>query len=104
MAAAAQKFRVLLRGENFWMMFNETTTRVGFFTTRFLEAEDERDAELRAVDTLRRDAKPRGNVLNDPADPPLIFAEEIDELDSFDGVESMTPGLAFYKDEPPATE
>ena len=38
MAAAAKKFRVLLRGENFWMMFNETTTRVGFFTTRFLES------------------------------------------------------------------
>jgi hypothetical protein len=96
-----KKFRVVLRGENFWMSFDGAAQRLGFYTTRFVEAADQAEAEHRAVDMLRRDAKLHGKVLNDKSDPPLIFAEEIEELDSFDGVESMTPGLAFYEAKPP---
>jgi hypothetical protein len=41
-------------------------------------------------------------VLNDQSDPPLLFAEEVTELSSFDAIEDRSPGLAFYEDQPTA--
>lgn len=94
-----KKFSVLLRGENFFINVDDARQRLGFYTTRYVEATDESEAEARAVDLLRQDARLREAVQNDPSDPPMLFAEEIDELDSFDGIESLTPGLAFFDDE-----
>jgi hypothetical protein len=76
--------------------------RFGFYTTRFVETEDTDDAARRAVEAFRREDRLRGRVLNDRSDPPMLFAEEIVEIVSFDGVENRTPGLAFYEDEPAA--
>jgi hypothetical protein len=37
-------------------------------------------------------------VLNEPSDPPMLFAEEIDEMSLFEAVENRLPGLVFYED------
>jgi hypothetical protein len=97
-----KKFRVLLRGENFLLRSEGVVKRFGFYTTRFVEAVDESEAERCAVEYLRQEDRLRGSVLNDPSDPPMIFAEEIDEVPSFDAVEDRSPGLAFYEDQPTA--
>lgn len=76
--------------------------RFGFYTTRFVEADDTDDAERRAVEAFRQEGGLRGCVLNDRSDPPMLFAEEIVELASFDSVENRTPRLAFYEDQPAA--
>jgi hypothetical protein len=94
-----KKFSVLLRGDNFLIDAGDSPQRLGFYTMRYVEAEDEGEAEARAVDLLRQDTRLREVVLNDPSDPPMLFAEEIDELDSFDGIESLTPGLAFFDEQ-----
>ena len=72
--------------------------RFGFYTTRFIEAADETEAEHRTMATLRKEDRLRGKVRNDPSDPPMLFAEEIIEIASFEGVENGEPGLAFYED------
>jgi hypothetical protein len=92
-----KKFRVLVRGENFLLESEGAVKRFGFYTTRFVEAADEREAEQRAVESLRQEDRLRGRV-NDRSDPPMLFAEEVVELSSFEGVENRSPGLAFYED------
>lgn len=95
-----KKFRVLVRGENFLLKSEGAVKRFGFYTTRFVEALDKDEAERRAVESLRQENRLREGVLNDHSDPPMLFAEEIDEISSFDAVEDRSPGLAFYEDQP----
>ncbi len=94
-----KRFRVFLRGENFLLSVEGTAKRLGFYTTRFLEAPDERAAEQQAVESLRQNEELRSGVLNDPSDPPMLFAEEIEEIPSFEGMEDRDLGLAFFDDE-----
>ena len=96
-----RKFRVFLRGENFFLNTDGEVKR-GFYTTRYVEAADRDTAEQRAVGAFRDEGRLRGLVLNDPSDPPMLFADEIDEIETFDGIESLTPGLVFHPDEPSA--
>jgi hypothetical protein len=95
-----KKFRVFLRGENFFLRLEGEARRYGFYTTRFVEAEDENAAEQRAIELLRQHGPLRDALLNDTNDPPMLFTEEIEELASFEDVENPSPGLAFYEDQP----
>ena len=95
-----KKFRVFVRGENFRLNLEGAVKRYGFYTTRFVEAPDKSEAERLAIDLLRQESRLCGRVVNDQADPPMLFAEEIDEIVSFDTVENRFPGLAFYEDQP----
>lgn len=95
-----KKFRVLLRGENFRMNFEGTVKRLGFYTTRFVEASDDDTAGQSAVESVRKDDQLRQAVLNDRSDPPMIFAEEIEELASFGPDDGPSRGFTFYEDDP----
>jgi hypothetical protein len=73
------KWRVLLNGMDFWLHFDGKPSRMGFFTTRIVEAPDAVSAELAAVEMLRREVALRAPV-NSAEDPPMIRAEEILEV------------------------
>ena len=90
-------FRVQLKGLNFWLQNDGPTRRVGFYTTRFVDADDEDQAELKAVHLLGDDPRLHG-ALNEPGDPPEIIIEEIDEV-SPDQVAPMLQGYSFFDDE-----
>jgi hypothetical protein len=47
-------YRVFLRGANFLMDVDGKPTRIGFFTTRFVQANNRDGAELLGVDHGRR--------------------------------------------------
>lgn len=90
------KYRVRLNGANFLMNQDDKVCRLGFYTTRFVEAGTPEEAEKRAVQLVRDDGKLKAAVLNDKADPPMIYLEEIDELVSFDGIEPPGGGYTFF--------
>lgn len=96
---AMKKYRVLVRGENFLMHLQTVDRKVGFYTTQFVEAEDPEQAEFAAMDALRAHPSLSGKVLNDRSDPPMIYADEIEELKSFDGYPAPGTGLAFFESE-----
>ena len=100
MPAATKTFRVFLRGENFLLESEGAVRRFGFYTTQFVKASNEAEAERLAVEALCQSDRLR--VLNDRSDPPMLFAEEIAALSSIDAVESREPGLVFYEDRPVA--
>jgi hypothetical protein len=94
-----KKYQVLVRGENFLIDLDGECQKVGFYTTRFVEAEDEEGAELAAMDALRGDPKLTKGVLNAKTDPPLMYAEEVEEVGSFEGLPAAGMGFAFYPQE-----
>lgn len=95
----SKKYKVLVRGENFLLNVDGKNQKLGFYTTRFLEAQNEEGAEEMAIALVRDDPKLRSGVLNEQSDTPVMFAEEIVELESFDGREIPRTGFVFYPEE-----
>ena len=91
-------FSVSLKGENFWLDVEGAPSRMGFFTTRYVMAESEKDAENKAVQMLRDDPKFE-KLLNDKSDPPMVFCESIENVDPFDPDTVVQQGYAFYHQE-----
>jgi hypothetical protein len=88
---------VVLNGQNFLLRVEGEVCRMGFYTTRFVEADDERAAEVAAVDLIRADPKLQV-VTNDRSDPPMIYADEVVEVAGPDP-EYPNAGYAFYSEE-----
>ena len=93
-------YRVFIHGKNFLLRFGGKPKKVGFYTTRVVEATDEKAAENAAVLTLRQRQSLRDVVLNDRTDPPLMFVEEITEVAiSTEEAQRPEPGLVWYAED-----
>ena len=96
MMGDVNSYRVVLEGRNFVLDFDGVRARHGFFTTRYVQARDEKEAELKAVELIREDTELVGAVKNQQADPPMIYLDEIEELPSLEGVNAPGSGYSFY--------
>ncbi len=94
-----KKFRVMLEGRNFLINSDEGPMKMGFYTTRFIEAESSKEAENLSVELIKNDANLKETVLNDQADPPMIYLESLDELSSFGDNAVPGSGYTFYLEE-----
>ena len=77
------------------MRKDEGAERLGFYTSRFIEAPGEDDVERCAVEHIRGDTKLRSVVLNPPDAPPEVFIEEFVEVDP-DTVPETQGGFTFF--------
>ena len=93
-----QKYRVMIHGENLLRQVDGVRQRFGFFTNVFVEAFTSADAESRAIDILREDAHLREAALNSDDDPLRFSADEVHEIESFDGLRLPRQGLSLYEE------
>jgi len=92
-----KKYRVMVEGANFLITFDNEATKHGFFTTRFVEANGPEAAEAIAMDMIRLEL---ANVVeNDLADSPVMFLEEIEEIDALVDYPVPGAGFAWFPDE-----
>ena len=91
-----KKYKILLQGNNFLLKLDGNKNIFGFYTTRYVEAENLKDAENIAIELIRNDHELRQSVLNKKNDPPIIFVDEIDELENFKGVKTPGKGYSFF--------
>jgi hypothetical protein len=91
------KYRVTIHGQNYLIRLDDLVERMGFYTTRYVQAENKEIAELKAVEHIQNDDKLNQVVLNAPDNPPLINSEEVLELDSFKGINPPGAGYSFYR-------
>jgi hypothetical protein len=94
-----KKFQVRIEGANLYFDRDGRLERMGFITTRFVEADSIHDAEERAVQLVRDDVSTF--VANPTEDPPRIFAcEEAFELEAYpEGIVPPHKGYSFFPDE-----
>ena len=92
-----KKFSVFIHGKNFLIRLDQKIERLGFYTTRYVEAEDSALAEFKAAELIQNDKDLNQNVFNTPENPPMLYAEEILELDSFGDVNPPGGGYSFYR-------
>ncbi len=89
-------YRCFIRGEHFPGECIGQKGVYGFYTTRWVEALNKEEAELRAVDLLREDrslALPEGAAK--PADA-RVYVEEIEEVDELP--ESTGGGATWFSE------
>ncbi len=86
-----RKYKVIVEGSNLSISLDGKAGKYGFFTTRFIEAPNMKDAETLALTMLRDELK--SAVLNDISDPPVISVDEIQEINDFD--RKLFPGSGF---------
>ena len=99
-------FKVLVNGRNFQLAWQDErgrdqTRRMGFHTSVHVRARNAQQAELRAMNILRRDKALIVSVRNLKSDPPRMFVNEIVELPSFEGLRVPRTGFAFYGERGP---
>lgn len=84
-------FRFYFHGENVRLSVDGMPEDCGFYTHRFVEADDEDSAERIALEILRRQLAEHGVELGYS-----LEVEELAELESFDGISVPGEGFTFY--------
>ena len=84
------------QGENFPGQLNRQRGLKGFYTVRVVEAENEVDAELAAMDLLRKDPalQVKSKKLQEQEPPAKVYFVRIDQLR--DGEEQPGTGLIWF--------
>jgi hypothetical protein len=100
LTAGMKKFRAMIRGGNFAV---RTSGRpepdiLGFYTFVYVEAVNSAAAELRAIEALRNDDELKTIVCNHHDNPPVLSMEELQELESFEGMRLPRDPFIFYSD------
>ncbi len=98
------KYRLLMHGENLAVEVDGTPSRMGFYTTVYVEAFTPEDAEARAVDLLRSDPELLDIMLNGEHDPLVISLDEIREVESFEGFQVPRAAFFMYSEEKSETD
>jgi hypothetical protein len=71
------KYGVMLRGENFEIKSESGVENLGFFTTRFVKARTPEEAELVAVDMIRKDKSLLEILSRESKLEPNVYLEKI---------------------------
>ena len=90
-----KKYCVLINGRNFLLDFDGKKQKMGFYTNRFVEAKSVKEAENLAIDLMRREPKLNNNVFNNQNDPPMLYVDEIKEVNQL----RNQHGLGFYSEQ-----
>ena len=94
-----KKYQVMLKGCNFRIELEGVVQRLGFYTTRWVEANNPEEAEMQAVALVKNDGDLRVAVRNKPEDLPTIHLDEIIEVADFENIQVPGAGYSFYVEE-----
>ena len=72
---------------------------MGFYTTRWVEASTPEEAENAAIELIKNDQDLKSVVKNEKDNPPMLYAEEILEIENFNKVTPPGTGYTFYPEE-----
>ncbi|WP_416305469.1 hypothetical protein [Neptunicella sp. SCSIO 80796] len=90
-------FQVLLHGADFVFNFDGIEEKGGFYTTRWVKANSENEAELKAVSLLKSDQNLHDVSVKTERYTPMIFLEEIAKVNWFNYVRNYPgKGYTFY--------
>jgi hypothetical protein len=93
------KYRVLINGENFLINFDGQVQKVGFYTSRIVDAQNPEEAELTSVALVKGDSALKGFVLNERDDSPMLYAEEIEEIEKSGSQKNVNTGFSWYTED-----
>jgi len=88
-------FKCFAAGENFYRLDDGNVERFGFYTTRWVEAKNSQEAEVKVVEMLRQEPQLARPEWYDGREPrPAVSIERIEEVPADDARDPL--GFAFY--------
>jgi len=90
------RYKVLVNGENFYIVMDGRCRKLGFYTTVFVSCSDSAEAGEIALRSIREDSTLFDSLGNDPDNPPRLNATEIEEIEADSDETVGRTGLAFY--------
>jgi len=94
-----RRYRIVLRGQNFSIDHGSGVEKFGFYTTRWVKADDPKKAEIFAVELVKNDPALNESIQNEKHDPPVIFLENLNEVGWFEFFRrNPGDGYTFYPD------
>jgi hypothetical protein len=94
----SRKFRVVIQGFDPSAGFVPEGPRVGFWTTRYVEAVSESEAAGTAVDLVLADEGLARTVNAAWHGRPIVRADKVEELATFDGISDPGAGYTFFEE------
>lgn len=88
-------FRCFIEGENFPGVLANCDELIGFYTTRFVEAETAEDAEMKALEILKGEESFRLPEGVTPPSNAKVYFEEIEEV-LVSELPEVNAGFTFY--------
>jgi hypothetical protein len=90
-------FQVLLHGEDFIFNFDGERENGGFYTTRWVKAETEKEAELNAVELIKQDQHLHQLSVKGGNNSPMIYLDDICIVSWFKYMKNKPgKGYSFY--------
>jgi len=90
-----QKYKVMLNGQNFVIDPGEGLAKYGFYSTCYVTARSKAEAEASAIDVINKRQDIKGHIQNEQHDPPMMYAEEIVEVDN---IEDDPQELSWFRE------
>jgi hypothetical protein len=92
------KYQILMHVKDIFLLFDGKPKLVGYYQTLKIEADSSEQAELKAVEKIRNDDEIKSMWIKErQKEPPIIFAEEIVEVEEFNkDISGDESGRAFY--------
>ncbi len=87
-----------MQGRNFLIEENGQESKHGFYKTVFITSSDPEQAELDAVQLIR-ESDIKKLVKNERSDPPMLFLDEIEEIESAEFEEHVPGGASWFPDD-----
>ncbi len=87
-----------MNGQNFLVDMDGLTSKYGFYQNFYLEAESPKHAEVLVIQKIRGNDDLRTITKNIKEDPPVINLDEVLEIETFDGLDAMESGKAWYRE------
>ena len=91
-----KKYHVLINGQNFLINKNGKVRKHGFYQNFFIETLCIEDAIPQIIEDVRKDKVLVKMIQNSKKDSPRIDIEEVNELNTFDGLMGLEIGRKWY--------
>ncbi len=88
-------YLVRLTVQNFLIDGDGGPRKKRFYTTRLVEAENQKQAETLARDLIRNNTGLQNSVLNEVSDPPMIYLESVSEVSAV-AYDAQNRAHSFY--------
>ena len=92
-------YKVILNGKNFFIHTEGETKKLGFYATRFVDAESEMDAQKQAMQLVMKNKKLQDSIRNPNDNPPQIHVDEIEQAEITEDDKSKNHIFMFYEGE-----
>ena len=89
-------YKVLIEGRNLLVRIEGEKQKVGFYTTRIVEARNSSDAGKVAIDLILQNSLMKNELLNESNDAPIIDVDKVERIYDLDRLDEKPPGFSFY--------